>query len=182
MRRNYNGLALKYLQKITSRELLDLTVEHVARMPVLLVVTVRPEFEPPWTGQPHVEILSLRRLRPEESGELVRGIIGSAAALSRDVVDEIVDRTDGVPLFLEELTKAVLETANSGFDRGKRAVSSVPASSPAVPATLHASLMARLDRLGSTAKEVLQTGAVIGRDFSYELLAAVGQLDRVGIA
>jgi class 3 adenylate cyclase/tetratricopeptide (TPR) repeat protein len=159
----------------TSRELLDLTVEHVARMRVLLVATFRPEFEPPWTGQPHVETLSLRRLRREESGELVRGIIGSAAALSRDIVDEIVDRTDGVPLFLEELTKAVLETAISGIDASKRAVSSVPAILPAVPATLHASLMARLDRLGSTAKEVLQTGAVIGRDFSYELLAAVGQ-------
>jgi predicted ATPase len=144
-------------------------------MPVLLVATFRPEFEPPWTGQAHVETVSLRRLVREESGELVRGIIGSAAALSRDVVDEIVDRTDGVPLFLEELTKAVLETAISGIDAGKRAVSSVPAISPTVPATLHASLMARLDRLGSTAKEVLQFGAAIGRDFSYELLATAGQ-------
>jgi tetratricopeptide (TPR) repeat protein len=159
----------------TSHELLELTVEHVARMPVLLVATFRPEFEPPWMGQPHVETLSLRRLGREEGSELVRGIIGSAAALSRDVVDEIVDRTDGVPLFLEELTKAVLETALSDIDAGKRAVSSVPAISPAVPATLHASLMARLDRLGSTAKEVLQFGAAIGRDFSFELLAAAGQ-------
>src|SRR5262249_25927063 len=141
----------------TSRELLDLTVEHISRMPVLLVATLRPEFEPPWMGQRHLEILSLRRLRREESGELVRGIIGSAAVLSPDVVDEIVDRTDGVPLFLEELTKAVLETANSGVDAGKGAVSSFPAASSAVPATLQASLMARLDRLGSTAKEVLQT-------------------------
>jgi len=159
----------------TSRELLDLTVEHVARMPVLLVATFRPEFEVPWTGQPHVETLFLCRLEREESGELVREIVGSAAALSREVVDEIVERTDGVPLFLEELTKAVVETSISGADAGKAAVLSVPATSPAIPATLHASLMARLDRLGSMAKEVLQTGAVIGRDFSYELLAAVGQ-------
>jgi class 3 adenylate cyclase/predicted ATPase len=159
----------------TSRELLDLTVEHVARMPVLLVATFRPEFQPPWTGQPHVATLSLDRLGREESGELVRGIIGTAATLSSEIVDEIVERTDGVPLFLEEVTKAVVETAISGADGGKAAVSSVPATSPTVPATLHASLMARLDRLGSTAKEVLQFGAAIGRDFSYELLAAVGQ-------
>jgi len=144
-------------------------------MPVLLVATSRPEFEPPWTGQPHVETLSLRRLGREESGELVRQIVGTAAALSREVVDDIVERTDGVPLFLEELTKAVVETVNSGANAGKAAVLSVAAASPAVPVTLQASLMARLDRLGSTAKEVLQTGAVIGRDFSYELLAAVGQ-------
>jgi len=159
----------------TSRELLDLTVEHIASMPVLLVATFRPEFQPPWMGQPHVATLFLDRLGREESGALVRGIIGTAATLSSEIVDEIVERTDGVPLFLEEVTKAVIETAISGADRGKAAVSSVPASSPTVPATLHASLMARLDRLGSTAKEVLQLGAAIGRDFSYELLAAVGQ-------
>jgi class 3 adenylate cyclase/predicted ATPase len=159
----------------TSRELLDLTVEYVARMPVLLVVTFRPEFEAPWAGQPHVETLSLARLGPEESGELVHAIIGSTAALPREIVDQIIERTDGVPLFLEELTKAVVETAMSGADAGKAAVLSVAAVSPAVPATLQASLMARLDLLGSTAKEVLQTGAVIGRDFSYEVLAAIGQ-------
>jgi predicted ATPase len=159
----------------TSRELLDLTVEHLARMPMLLVATSRPEFEPPWTGQPHVETLTLRRLGQEESGELVRGIAGAAAALPPEVVDDIVERTDGVPLFLEELTKAVVETAISGADAGKAAVLSITAASPGVPATLQASLMARLDRLGSTAKEVLQTGAAIGRDFSYELLAALGQ-------
>src|SRR4029077_3786486 len=103
----------------------------------------------------------------------VHAIIGSTAALPQEIVDEIVERTDGVPLFLEELTKAVVETAISGS--GKAAVLSVAAVSPAVPATLQASLMARLDLLGSTAKEVLQTGAVIGRDFSCEVLAAIGQ-------
>ena len=159
----------------TSRELLDLAVEHVARTPVVLIATFRPEFEPPWIGQPHVETLWLRRLGLEESTQLVRQIIGPAEALSREVVDEIVERTDGVPLFLEELTKAVIETAISSADGGKAAVSSVRATSSTVPATLHASLMARLDRLGSTAKEVLQVGAAIGREFSYGLLAAVGQ-------
>jgi predicted ATPase len=150
----------------TSRELLDLTVEHVARLPVLLITTFRPEFQTAWADQPHVTVLSLRRLDREESGGLVRGIIGKAAALPMDVVDEIIDRTDGVPLFLEELTKAVLENA---------LISAVPAISLAVPATLHASLMARLDRLGPTAKEVAQVGATIGREYSYELLAAVAQ-------
>ena len=128
------------------------------------MATFRPEFQPPWTGQPHVTTLSLRRLGREESSELVRGFIGSGPALSRELSDEIVDRTDGVPLFIEELTKAVLENA---------AISSIPTTSAAVPATLHASLMARLDRLGPIAKEVAQVGAAIGRDFSYELVAAV---------
>ena len=126
----------------TSRELLDLAVEHVARTPVVLIATFRPEFEPPWIGQPHVETLWLRRLGLEESTQLVRQIIGPAEALSREVVDEIVERTDGVPLFLEELTKAVIETAISSADGGKAAVSSVRATSSTVPATLHASLMA----------------------------------------
>ena len=96
-------------------------------------------------------------------------MFGSGSAglgLSRQVIDEIVDRTDGVPLFLEELTKAVLENA---------VTSSIPAASLAVPATLHASLLARLDRLGPIAKEVTQAGAALGREFSYELLAAVAQ-------
>jgi class 3 adenylate cyclase/predicted ATPase len=150
----------------TSRELLDLTVEQIERMPVLLIATFRHEFQPPWTGQPHVTTLSLRRLGRDESNELVRGMIGNAAALQSDVVDEIVDRTDGVPLFLEELTKAVLENA---------VISAVPAASLAIPETLHASLMARLDRLGPIAKEIAQVGAAIGREFSFEVLAAVAQ-------
>jgi class 3 adenylate cyclase len=151
----------------TSRELFDLTVEKVERLPVLLIATFRPEFDPPWTGQPHATALALRRLARDESDELVRGIIGDAAALPGDVVDEIVERADGVPLFLEELTKAVLET---GVE-----ISAVPGTSLAVPATLHASLMARLDRLGPTVKEIAQVAAAIGRDFSYELLAEVAQ-------
>jgi predicted ATPase len=154
----------------TSRELLDLIVEQIERMPVLLVATFRPEYQLPWTGQPHVTTLSLRRLGRNESGELVRGVIGAAARLSGDVIDEIVARTDGVPLFLEELTKAVIETAAAG-----RELMAIPAASATVPATLHASLLARLDRLGSAAKEVVQLGAAIGRGFSYELLTAAGQ-------
>jgi class 3 adenylate cyclase/tetratricopeptide (TPR) repeat protein len=159
----------------TSRELLDMAAQPIAGMSVLLVATFRPEFQSLWIGQPHVTSLSLRRLGRDESCELVRGVISSASALSSEVVDEIVERTDGVPLFLEELTKAVLEAVSTGADDGRGAVSPIPATSLAVPATLHASLMARLDRLGPIAKEIAQVGATIGRDFSYELLAAVVQ-------
>src|SRR6516165_798121 len=159
----------------TSRELLDLTVQQIVEMPVLLVTTFRPEFQPPWTGQPHVTSLTLRRLGREESERLVKEIMRDVALLSSDVLDEIVTRTDGVPLFLEELTKAVLEAAASDADHGRRAVSAFPARSLEVPATLHASLLARLDRLGPTVKQVAQLGAVVGRDFSYELLASVAR-------
>jgi len=154
----------------TSHELLTLTVEQVASLPVLLIVTVRPEFQPPWIGQSHVTTLSLRRLSREEGDKLVREIIGNTTTFPTHIVDDIVERTDGVPLFIEELTKAVLERAIEG-DR----IAAVPSAAPAVPATLHASLTARLDRLGSTAKEVAQIGAAIGRDFTYEMLAATVQ-------
>jgi class 3 adenylate cyclase/predicted ATPase len=159
----------------TSRELLDLTVEQIERLPVLLISTFRPEFQAPWTGQPHVTALALRRLGREESGALVRGLIGSTAALSTEVVEEIIDRTDGVPLFIEELTKAVLESRACGSNDGSMTAAAVPATPVAVPATLHASLMARLDRLGPIAKEVAQVGAAIGREFPYGLLVAAAQ-------
>jgi class 3 adenylate cyclase/predicted ATPase len=154
----------------TSRELLDLTVEQIERIPVLLIATFRPEFQAPWTGQQHVTALALRRLGRQESSALVRRLIGSTAALSTEVVDEVVERSDGVPLFVEELTKAVLESASAGAQ-----ISAIPATPTAVPATLHASLMARLDRLGSAAKETAQIGAAIGREFPYGVAAAVAQ-------
>jgi class 3 adenylate cyclase/predicted ATPase len=150
----------------SSRELLDLTVEQLGQLRVLLIMTFRPEFQSPWIGQPHVTTLSLRRLGREESGELVRGIIRYTLGLSGELVDQIVERTDGVPLFLEELTRTVIENA---------VISAAPATSLAVPATLHASLLARLDRLGLKAKEVAQIGAAIGREFSYELLVAAAE-------
>jgi class 3 adenylate cyclase/predicted ATPase len=148
----------------TSQELLDLIIERIEEMPVLLIATFRPELQSSWTGQPHVTTLSLRRLKRDESDQLVRGIIGNAAPFSREVLEQIVARTNGVPLFLEELTKAVLETAVYGTGDGERF-------GRPVPATLQASLMARLDRIGATAKEVAQLGAAIGREFSYGLLA-----------
>jgi class 3 adenylate cyclase/predicted ATPase len=149
----------------SSRELLDLFIERVSRLPVLVLVTFRPEFQPPWSGQAYVTVLVLNRLDRREGATLVSRVAG-AEALPDDVVTEIVTRTDGVPLFVEELTKAVLEGGGVGT-----ALSTVPN----VPATLHASLMARLDRLGPTAKEVAQVGAALGREFSYALMAAVAQ-------
>jgi class 3 adenylate cyclase/predicted ATPase len=150
----------------TSRELLDISVERVEHLPVLLIATFRPEFQPSWTGQPHVTTLSLRRLGRRESGNLIQSLIGSGTSLSEEVIDEILVRTDGVPLFVEELTKAVLEGAQ---------ITLASPASLAVPATLHASLMARLDRLGPTAKEIAQVGAAIGREFPYEVLVAASQ-------
>jgi len=157
----------------TSREVLDLTVEKIAALPVLLVATYRPEFQPPWVGQSQVTVIALNRLGRNEGATLVHRLAGNLGVLPPDVVDEIVERTDGVPLFVEELTKAVVE---ADADRGNLPISAVPSSSLAVPATLHASLLGRLDRLGPAAKNVAQIGAAIGRDFSHELLAAAAPL------
>jgi class 3 adenylate cyclase/predicted ATPase len=160
----------------TTREVLDAAIERVARLPVLLLITFRPEFQPPWTGQAHVTMLTLKRLDRREGAALVERIVGNTA-LPSDIVEEIVERTDGVPLFAEELTKAVLE-ASTGPAHARDAVSAAPSAAFAVPATLQASLMARLDRLGPAAKETAQVGAAIGRAFSHELLHAVAPLNR----
>jgi len=143
----------------TSRELLDLTIERVRNLPVLLIITFRPEFQPPWTGQPQVTMLALNRLDRHDRTALVEQIAGSTS-LPDEVIDQIANRTDGVPLFVEELTKSLLE-------------SGVPA--VGIPTTLHDSLMARLDRLGSV-RRVAQIGAAIGREFPYALLHAVSAL------
>jgi class 3 adenylate cyclase len=157
----------------TSRELLDLTVERTRSLPVLLIVTFRPEFQPPWTGQPQVTMLALNRLDRYDRTVLVAQIAGGKD-LPDQVVAQIVDRTDGVPLFVEELTKSVLE---SGLlrDEGNRYVLDRALPPFAIPTSLHDSLMARLDRLTSV-RLVAQTGAAIGREFSYALLRAVSRL------
>jgi class 3 adenylate cyclase/predicted ATPase len=157
----------------SSRELLDMTVERVARLPVLLVITFRPEFQPPWPGPAHVSTLNLNRLGRRE-GAALAALVASDNTLTRDMTAEIVERTDGIPLFVEELTKAVLEAGALG-EGGRKIITTIPPSALAIPATLHASLIARLDRLGPLAKEVAQVGAVIGREFPYELLASVAQ-------
>jgi class 3 adenylate cyclase/tetratricopeptide (TPR) repeat protein len=156
----------------SSRELLDMTVECVASFPVLLLITFRSELLPPWVGQAHVTMLSLSRLGRREGAALVERVAGTNA-LSAVITAEIVERADGVPLFVEELTKAVVE--GGGRDEDGRTVSTKPRPAPAVPATLHASLTARLDRLGPAATEIAQIGAAIGREFSYELLKLVAR-------
>jgi class 3 adenylate cyclase/predicted ATPase len=157
----------------TSREFLDLVLERIDRLPVLLVATFRPEFQPPWTGQPHVTVMSLNRLGRGDGAAMVERLTGNAALLPPDVIAEIIERTDGVPLFVEEMTKAVLE---AGAERGREIAASAPGAGLGVPATLQASLMARLDRLGLAAKGVAQIGAAIGREFSYELAVSVAEL------
>ena len=157
----------------TTRELLDLMLGRVARLRVLVVITFRPEFQQAWGGQPHVTMLALNRLGEREVTALVRGLAGNAP-LGSEIVEEIVDRTDGVPLFIEELTRAVLESVDQE-NRVAAVLAASPLPSSAIPATLHASLIARLDRLGSVTKEVAQIGAVIGREFPYELIEPVAQ-------
>src|SRR6202035_4057538 len=129
----------------TSRELLDLTVDGVRHLPVLLAITFRPEFQSPWSGRPHVTGLALNRLGERDGEMLVQKLAGNAA-LTPDIVAEIVERTDGVPLFVEELTKAVLESVERGH-RVAAVLATTSLAALSVPATLHASLMARLDRL-----------------------------------
>jgi predicted ATPase len=145
----------------------------VQGLPVLLVVTFRPDYQPSWIGLPHVTALALNRLGRRERTKLVEHITGGKS-LPPDVLEQIVDRTDGVPLFVEELTKAVLESEQL-YEARDRYVLERPIQQFAIPATLQDSLMARVDRLGS-AREVLQIGAAIGRDFSHEVLAAVAGL------
>ena len=153
----------------TSLEVLGRTVDRIKTLPALLVVTFRPEFNAPWVGQPHVTSLTLNRLGEHEAAALIADLVGNKA-LPADVTAEIVERTDGIPLFVEEMTKAVLEAESEGAAR--RTVAAVSSPVLAVPASLHASLMARLDRLGP-AKEVAQIGSAIGREFSHALLVSV---------
>jgi class 3 adenylate cyclase/predicted ATPase len=157
----------------TSRELLDLIIERVRSLPVLLIVTFRPEFQPPWTGQPQVSMLALNRLDRRDRAALVEQIAGDKA-LPNEVVDQIANRTDGVPLFVEELTKSVLESGLLREDRDRYVLDRVLPPF-AIPTTLHDSLMARLDRLASV-RLVAQIGAAIGREFSYTLLRQVSRL------
>jgi class 3 adenylate cyclase len=153
----------------TSLEAFGQAVDRLRTLRVLLIVTFRPEFEPPWVGRPHVAALTLNRFGEREIAAMIDGVAGNKP-LPADIRRDIVERADGIPLFIEEMTKAVLEASSE--DEARQTVAAVPPSALAVPASLHASLMARLDRLGS-AKEVAQIGAAIGRQFSHALLAAI---------
>ena len=153
----------------TSLEVLGRAIERVRTFGVLLIVTYRPEFEPPWIGRPHVTALTINRLAQRDVDAMIDRVVGNKL-IPANIRRDIIERTDGIPLFVEEMTKAVLEAESE--DEAQRTAAAVPSPALAVPASLHASLMARLDRLGS-AKEVAQIGAAIGREFSHSLLAAV---------
>ena len=155
----------------TSLEALGRTVDRLRTLGVLLIITFRPEFEPPWIGRPYVTVLSLNRLGEREIIAMIDRVTGNKP-LAASIRQDIIERTDGIPLFVEEMTKAVLEAESEGDVR--KTAAAIPSSAVAVPASLHASLMARLDRLGP-AKDVAQIGATIGREFSYALLAAVAR-------
>jgi len=154
----------------TSLELLERMVDGVERWPVLLVITFRPEFQPPWGGLAHVTLHPLKKLNRRESATLLDRMT-AGKPLPREVAEQIIKHADGVPLFMEELTKTVLESALLE-EQTDRYVLTGPLPPLAIPTSLQASLMARLDRLASL-KDVAQIGAAIGREFSYELLAAV---------
>ncbi len=153
----------------TSLQVVGQVVGQSRTLRLLLIVTCRSEFKPPWIGQANVTALALHRLTEREIDAMIERIAGDRV-LAPSIRADIVERTDGVPLFAEEMTKAVLEAG--GEDAAELVAATIP---PAVvPASLHASLTARLDRLGA-AKEVAQVGAAIGREFSHGLLAAVTQ-------
>jgi predicted ATPase/class 3 adenylate cyclase len=154
----------------TSLELLDRIAERVRQLPVLMVVTFRPEFEPPWTGQAQVTTVTLSRFGQRETRALV-GRVAAGKTLPVEIIDRIIEHTDGIPLCIEELTKTLLEGTLLREEKGQYILSG-PLPTLAIPSSLHDSLMARLDRLGPV-KEVAQIGAAIGREFSYDIVKAV---------
>ena len=154
----------------TTLEVFGQAVDRIPTLHVLLIVTFRPKFEAPWIGRQYVTALTINRLGQREVSAMIDGVVGNKS-LEGSVREDIIERTDGIPLFVEELTKAVLEAES--HRAAEHAIAVIPPPALEVPASLHASLMARLDRLGP-AKEVAQIGAAIGREFSYEgLVAAV---------
>jgi predicted ATPase len=151
----------------TSLELFGRIVDRIPTLRVLLIVTFRPEFDPPWIGRPYVTVFTLNRLARRDIEAMIDHVVGNKL-VPASVRQDIIERTDGIPLFVEEMTKAVLEA----YSEGAVQVDVASISTLGVPASLQASLMARLDRLGP-AKQVAQIGAAIGREFSHTLLATV---------
>jgi class 3 adenylate cyclase/predicted ATPase len=152
----------------TSLELLARLVELAVNLRVLILFTFRPEFAPPWIGRSHVTALTLNRLTRHEVDSLIAGVVGDRL-LPAGIRQDIIKRTDGIPLFVEEMTKAVLDAEG---ESETQAVAGAQMPVVTVPSSLQASLMSRLDRLGP-AKDVAQMGAAIGREFPHMLLAAV---------
>ena len=158
----------------TTLELIDLIVEQTPGLPLLLIITFRPEFVSPWAGRIQTTSITIGRLPPRRCAEIVSGVL-HGKQLPQAITSEILERTDGVPLFVEELTKAVIESgALIETGDGYTVTGTLPAR--AIPMTLRASLFARLDRLGLAAREVAQIGAALGRRFPHDLVAAVAPL------
>src|SRR5215475_11810332 len=159
----------------TTREGLDLLVDRIPALRVLVIMTFRPEFTPPWAGRSHVTLLTLNRLPLRQRAEMITHVT-RGKILPKEIADQIIDRTDGIPLFIEELTKAVIESGVlTETDDGYRVEG--PIAPFSIPTTLHASLLARLDRLAPT-REVAQTAAALGRTFSHELISAVATMSK----
>jgi class 3 adenylate cyclase/predicted ATPase len=154
----------------TSLEVFGRAVDRIRTLRVLLLTTFRPEFDAPWVGRPYVAALIINRLAEHEVGAMIDRIVGNRLP-SASIRQDIIERTDGIPLFVEEMTKAVVEAGSE--TAAVRAVAAIPSPALGVPPSLHASLMARLDRLGGPAKELAQIATAIGREFSHPLLAAV---------
>jgi class 3 adenylate cyclase/tetratricopeptide (TPR) repeat protein/energy-coupling factor transporter ATP-binding protein EcfA2 len=155
----------------TTCELLETQVDSIERLPILLIVTTRPEVRLPWVARPQVTIQMLGGLHHRQAISVINEIVGEES-LPADVIERIISHADGVPLFIEELTKTVLERGQVRFQSGGQSPAE-PLSADMVPTSLQASLMARLDRLGA-GKEAAQIGSVIGREFSFEMALALG--------
>ena len=162
----------------TSLEAFSKVVDRLPTLRVLLIVTFRPEFYSPWIGRPYVTAFTINRLGERDINAMIDGVVRSKLIPS-NIRQDIIERADGIPLFVEEMTKAVLEAESEGA--AERAIGVVPSPALAVPASLHAPLMARLDRLGS-AKEMAQIAAAIGREFSHALISAVVRKPEAGLA
>ena len=158
----------------STRELISLLIKRLQPCRLFLLITCRPEFESPWSAHTHVTAFTLNRLSRKESVAMIAKVTGGKP-IPDEVREQIVAKTDGVPLFVEELTKTVLES-DLLKDSGDRYALLGPLPALAIPTSLRDSLMARLDRLEAV-KEIAQLGAVIGRAFSYQVLAGVSQLD-----
>ena len=158
----------------STRELLGTLLERIPDMPIMVLLTFRPEFIPAWALHGQISTLPLARLSSEHSALLALGVIGGKV-LPAEVVEQVVRRTDGVPLFVEELTKSIVEgQAIAQGDAGVLRIAG-PSRPIEVPASLRDSLTARLDRLGE-AKIVAQMASVLGREFDYALLHAICEL------
>lgn len=163
----------------SSHEAVEQAIERLPTLPILLILTARPEFRPDWVGLPHVTLQPLNRLNRRERVLMIEQLT-RGKPLPAEVMQQIVERADGVPLFVEELTQTVVESGllREGADRY---VLYGPLPPLAIPTTLQASLLARLDRLGAP-REIAQEAAAIGRDFTYELLAAVSGRNETELA